>query len=183
MPHRRGVCLEIVCRVCLTHGRHDQFVPLNLRAVGLGNDATAAIYQRKITWWVRFYHPLTRELVRESLGTLDATKAERLRERIDLETALLEPRFQAADIPAAIQTALGVPVRASVQDRDVSIAAPPPAVLRSPLRQKSHGSHSTAPCGRTWRTSVPKTPRCTWRTRSPSSAGSWARSGWRPCSD
>lgn len=66
----------------------------------------AAIYQRKMTWWVRFYHPRTRELIRESLGTHDAAKAELLRERIELETALLEPRFQAADIPAAIQTAL-----------------------------------------------------------------------------
>ena len=76
----------------------------------------AAIYQRKMTWWVRFYHPRTRTLVWENLGTHDAAKAELARERIELETTLLEPRFQATDIPAAIPAVIGIAERAGVED-------------------------------------------------------------------
>ncbi|MEO6054764.1 MAG: hypothetical protein ABIP97_12190 [Chthoniobacterales bacterium] len=70
----------------------------------------AAIYQRRHTWWIRFYHPRTGKLVRESLGTPDSARAELLRQRVELEAALLEPRLQAAELPAAVSQALGTPV-------------------------------------------------------------------------
>ena len=58
----------------------------------------AAKYLRKNIWWIRFYHPRTGALMRGSLDTQDEAEAELLRERIELEAALLDPRFQAADI-------------------------------------------------------------------------------------
>jgi hypothetical protein len=67
----------------------------------------AAKYLRKQTWWLRFYHPLTRGLVRESLGTADEARAELLRQRVELEAALLDPRFQAAALPDNLRRALG----------------------------------------------------------------------------
>ena len=69
----------------------------------------AAKFIRKQKWWVRFYHPLTRELVRESLGTSDEARAELLRQRVELESTLLEPRFKAADLPVNVRKALGLP--------------------------------------------------------------------------
>lgn len=53
----------------------------------------AAIYQRRQTWWIRFYHPVTGKLIRESLGTGDSARAELLRQRVELEAKLLEPRL------------------------------------------------------------------------------------------
>ncbi len=102
----------------------------------------AAKYQRRLTWWVRFYHPRNGQLIRASLDTHDEAKAELLRQRIELETALLAPRFQAADIPTDIQVALGLPARASVGGGDQPIiirdaprpSQPPPvAAQRHPL--------------------------------------------------
>jgi len=69
----------------------------------------AAKYLRRQTWWARFYHPCTGELIRGSLETADEARAELLRrhiellaERIKLEQTLQEPRFQAAEIPAPL---------------------------------------------------------------------------------
>ncbi|XHR27565.1 MAG: hypothetical protein ACFUZC_16665 [Chthoniobacteraceae bacterium] len=59
----------------------------------------AAKYLRKQTWWVRFYDPRNRELVRESLGTADEARAELLRQRVELEVSLLDPRFGVAKMP------------------------------------------------------------------------------------
>ena len=81
----------------------------------------AAKYQRRLTWWVRFYHPRNGQLIRASLDTHDEAKAELLRQRIELETALLAPRFQAADIPADIQAALGLPGRADLGGGDLPV--------------------------------------------------------------
>ena len=67
----------------------------------------ASKFQRRCTWWVKFQHPLTGELVRESLGTRDPARAELLRERVELEHSLLAPRFQAADLPENVRRALG----------------------------------------------------------------------------
>ena len=81
----------------------------------------AAKYQRRLTWWVRCYHPRNGQLIRASLDTHDEAKAELLRQRIELETALLAPRFQAADIPTDIQVALGLPGRADLGDRGLPV--------------------------------------------------------------
>jgi len=39
----------------------------------------ASIYQRRLTWRVQFYHPLTGKLTRESVDTHDPARAELLR--------------------------------------------------------------------------------------------------------
>jgi len=54
----------------------------------------ATINLRRQTWWIQFYHPITRKLVRESLGTPDQARADLLRQRIEPEIALLDPRFR-----------------------------------------------------------------------------------------
>jgi integrase len=63
----------------------------------------AARFLRKQTWWVRFYNPRTGALMRASLETHDEARAELLRERIELEAALLDPRFRAAEVPPGIR--------------------------------------------------------------------------------
>ncbi|MEI6561599.1 MAG: site-specific integrase [Verrucomicrobiota bacterium] len=62
----------------------------------------ASIFRRKLTWWVKFKHPATGKVFRESLQTQDEAKAELLCQRIALEVALQEPRFQAAQLPDSI---------------------------------------------------------------------------------
>jgi hypothetical protein len=84
----------------------------------------AAKYLRRNTWWVRFYHPGTGALLRGSLETQDAARAELLRQRVELEAALLEPRFRAADLPAAVRELVAVPDRMAPP---VALVEPPPA--------------------------------------------------------
>jgi len=90
-------------------------------AVYRGKAHMAAKYLRRQTWWIRFYHPHSGELVRASLDTHDEARAELLRQRVELETTLLkaaealrQPRFKAAEMPAPVGAALG------------SVAPPPP---------------------------------------------------------
>ncbi|MDR3405086.1 MAG: hypothetical protein P4L99_21485 [Chthoniobacter sp.] len=71
----------------------------------------AAKYRRRQTWWIRFYHPRTGALTRGSLETQDSAKAELLRQRVELEAALLESRFQAADLPPAVRELVCDPSR------------------------------------------------------------------------
>ena len=66
----------------------------------------ASKYQRRQQWWTKFRHPVTGTLIRESLETTDEARAELLRQRLDLEVALREPRFQAAEMPQRIRDAL-----------------------------------------------------------------------------
>ena len=73
----------------------------------------AAKYLRRQTWWVRFYHPITRELIRVSLETHDEARAELLRQRVELESELLAPRFKAAELPSDLIMALGLPQKAA----------------------------------------------------------------------
>ncbi|MFZ4778331.1 MAG: hypothetical protein ACOYM3_23420, partial [Terrimicrobiaceae bacterium] len=67
---------------------------------------------RRKTWWIKFQHPATGEILRESLATHDPARAELLRERLELEIALLDPRFQAVDVPEGVRQL--IPVQASV---------------------------------------------------------------------
>jgi hypothetical protein len=64
----------------------------------------ASKFQRRQTWWVKFHHPVTGVRIRESLETHDPARAELLRQRIELEVALREPRFGAAEIPPRLRT-------------------------------------------------------------------------------
>ncbi len=54
----------------------------------------ASKYQCRQQWWVKFRDPRTGTLIRESLETTDEARAELLRQRLDLEVALLEPHFK-----------------------------------------------------------------------------------------
>jgi len=58
----------------------------------------ASKFKRRQTWWVKFHHPVTGVRIRESLETRDPTHAELLRQRIELEVAVREPRFGAAEM-------------------------------------------------------------------------------------
>ena len=72
----------------------------------------ASKFMRRKTWWIKFQHPATGEILRESLATHDPARAELLRERLELEIALLDPRFQAVDVPEGVRRL--IPVQASV---------------------------------------------------------------------
>jgi integrase len=90
----------------------------------------ASKYLRRSLWWIQFYHPVTRALIRESLDTTDEARAELLRERLDHEVALLDPRFQATELPPRVREILSGgrqdPVAGS------AISAPSPAPLAVP---------------------------------------------------
>jgi integrase len=97
----------------------------------------AAKYLRRRTWWVRFYDPRTKELVRGSLETSDSAKAELLRQRVELEAALLEPRFQAAEVPSKIRQLIGgaiePPMPATPVVAEAVLKPPAPARARVPI--------------------------------------------------
>ncbi len=82
----------------------------------------ASKFQRRQKWWIKFRHPVTGQRIRESLDTGDEARAELLRQRLDLEVALLEPRFQAAEFPNAILLALGT---GAARTEPVPAAVPP----------------------------------------------------------
>jgi|GEM_PF-773523 len=63
----------------------------------------ASKFLRHRTWWVKFYHPVTGARIRESLETHDPARAELLRQCIELEVALSDPRFRAAEIPSHLR--------------------------------------------------------------------------------
>ena len=65
----------------------------------------ASKFMRRKTWWIKFQHPATGEILRESLATHDPARAELLRER-------LEPRFQAVEVPDGVRRL--IPAQASV---------------------------------------------------------------------
>jgi len=68
----------------------------------------ASKFLRRQKWWVKLRHPVTGESIRESLETGDPARAELLRQRLDLEVALLDPRFGAAEIPQRLREALSL---------------------------------------------------------------------------
>lgn len=84
----------------------------------------ASKFLRRQKWWTKFRHPATGETVRASLETSDAAKAELLRERIELHAALLDPRFQAVEIPESLGAILGL----APAPQPVAVAAAVPAV-------------------------------------------------------
>lgn len=63
----------------------------------------AAIFQRRRTWWIRFYHPRTKELHRTSLGTADRARALLLCEMLEHHIALLDCRFVQLPVPASVR--------------------------------------------------------------------------------
>ena len=71
----------------------------------------ASKFMRRKTWWLKFQHPATGEILRESLATHDPARAELLRERLELEIALLDPRFEAVEVPEGVRRL--IPVQAS----------------------------------------------------------------------
>lgn len=96
----------------------------------------ASIYLRRSNWWIQFYHPHTRALIRESLGTTDPARAKLLQERIEHEVALLDLRFQAVEIPPAVAEIL-----------DTNHPAPPAEVggnLSSQFRKAATAQESRA---------------------------------------
>jgi hypothetical protein len=66
----------------------------------------ASKFVRGQKWWIKCRHSATGQLIRGSLETSDEARAELLRERITLEMQLLEPRFQAAEIPESLRNVL-----------------------------------------------------------------------------
>lgn len=84
----------------------------------------ASKFLRRQKWWIKFRHPGTGQTIRESLETENEVRAELLRQRLDLEVALLDPRFMAVEIPNRLSVTLGRPV---VGGQSAAVLAMPPA--------------------------------------------------------
>ncbi len=96
---------------------------------------------RRRTWWIKFQNPATGEILRESLETRDPARAELLRKRLELEVALLDPRFQAVEVPEGVRRLVpALTTSGSTTEASVSRAAPPrlapalPPATRLPCR-------------------------------------------------
>ena len=68
----------------------------------------ASKYSRRNVWWVKFRHPATGEVVRESLETTEEPRAELLRERVELEAALRDPRLGIYPMPQRLGNLFGI---------------------------------------------------------------------------
>ena len=80
----------------------------------------ASIYQRRLIWWIQFYHPRSGRLTRGSLETRDQARAELLRKKIEIEVQRLVPRLQAVEIPVAVLQLLG-------ETKTVTVPPAPPS--------------------------------------------------------
>ena len=98
----------------------------------------ASKFMRRRMWWVKFHHPVTGVRIRESLETHDPARAELLRQRIECEVALRDPRFGAADIPPRLRRTIdswnherpASPMDA--KETSPAITAAPPASASTP---------------------------------------------------
>lgn len=89
----------------------------------------ASTYQRRQQWWIQFQHPGTKKFIRESLQTSSASRAALLCKRIELEVALLEPRFQAVELPSRIREEIGISAAGSITTTDAAVTpSPVPAI-------------------------------------------------------
>ncbi|HEY3900220.1 MAG TPA: hypothetical protein VGM54_16545 [Chthoniobacter sp.] len=96
----------------------------------------ASKFKRRQTWWVKFHHPVTGVRVRESLETRDPARAELLRQRIELEVALRQPRISAAEIPQHLRREIDSwctisasnPAAAADPEKTLTMVTPPPPV-------------------------------------------------------
>ena len=72
----------------------------------------AAIYwrgdERTGSWWLKTYHPHTKELVRQSLETVVKSRAELICRRVELESELRRPWATGVDIPPKLVATLGL---------------------------------------------------------------------------
>jgi len=81
----------------------DSLSARKLRPASFPQTHMASKYLRRSIWWIQFYHPVTRALIRESLDTADEYRAELIRERVDHEVALLDPRYRAVELPPQVR--------------------------------------------------------------------------------
>jgi len=101
----------------------------------------ASKFMRRKTWWIKFQHPATGEILRESLATHDPARAELLRERLELEIALLDPRFQAVEVPEGVRRLIPAQSLSEASDQQLGpqpaaqqvLTALPPQVARVPF--------------------------------------------------
>ena len=81
----------------------------------------ASKFLRHQTWWLKLRHPATGAIIRHSLDTSDSARAELMRQRIEIESALLHPSVRSIELPDALREKLGltnpvtVPVTAPLQ--------------------------------------------------------------------
>jgi len=97
----------------------------------------ASIFKRGLTWWVKFKHPATGKVSRESLQTQEEAKAELLCQRIALEVALQEPRFQAVQLPDSIWSEIAFFDRPREQESE-------PIAFPGQHHPESHPDHGQA---------------------------------------
>jgi integrase len=93
----------------------------------------ASKFLRRQKWWVKFRHPRTGQLFRESLQTHDAVRAELMRARIEVQLLLLEPKFHNVELPQSLASLLDCPVQAEVEAFIQTTA--PPVTVPSPVQE------------------------------------------------
>lgn len=78
-------------------------------------------------WWTKFYHPLTAQALRLSLGTADESEARLMQRRLEAELDLMRPEIAAVQLPERVRQSLGV-----VGTAPKMLGGPHPAAPSSP---------------------------------------------------
>ncbi|WP_050025365.1 tyrosine-type recombinase/integrase [Verrucomicrobium sp. BvORR034] len=86
----------------------------------------ASKFLRRQKWWVKFRHPRTGHLFRESLQTHDAVRAELMRARIEVQLQLLEPKFLNVELPQSLASLLDCPAVAGSETPMLEAPLPQP---------------------------------------------------------
>jgi hypothetical protein len=60
------------------------------------------------SWWIKTYHPLTKALVRQSLETVEKSRADLICRRVELELGLRRPGICDVELPPKLAAALGL---------------------------------------------------------------------------
>lgn len=89
----------------------------------------ASKYLRRQTWWLKLRHPVSGTVIRHSLDTADPARAELLRQRIEVELALLQPCFQSVELAPQLRTALGLSVELAPAPTASPLSLPNPQVI------------------------------------------------------
>jgi hypothetical protein len=88
------------------------------------------------SWWIQFYHPITRKLERYSLSTVDECAANLTLRRVNLEVALRRPDIASVVLPAPVLECLGgVAPPLAVAQPPVTLGEPVKIAAETPILQ------------------------------------------------
>ena len=97
------------------------------------------------SWWLKTYRPLTKELVRHSLETVEKARADLICRRVELEIELRRPWAMGIEVPPKLAAALGLQIPPACSAPEVVSAVFSPSLLKASSRRGKRTSGRGAP--------------------------------------